>query len=75
MIGQKNNMEDLYIDKIELFPRERRADVMYRKTEDSIWPKSSSKYEILLLRILSYEITEWTFGKPGSRERSVIVEW
>jgi len=68
-------MEEFYIDKIELFPIERRADVMYRKKEDSVWPKGTSKYEILLLRILSYEITDWTFGKASSRERSVIVEW
>ncbi len=36
-------MEEFYIDKIELFPIERRADVMYRKKEDSVWPKGTSK--------------------------------
>ena len=68
-------MDDIYVDKIEIFPEERRGYVIYRKPEDTKWPKGTNKYEILLLKILSYDVKEWTFGRPTQRERSVIVEW
>ena len=52
-------MKEIYVDKIEIFPEERRGYVIYRKSEDAKWPKGKSKYEILLLRILSYDVKHW----------------
>jgi hypothetical protein len=68
-------MKEIYVDKIEIFPEERRGYVIYRKSEDAKWPKGKNKYEILLLKILSYDVKDWTFGRATSQERSVIVEW
>jgi hypothetical protein len=68
-------MDDIYVDKIEIYPEENRADVIYRKPAEANWPKNKNKYEILLLKIISYDVKEWTFGQPTQRERSVIVEW
>ena len=65
----------MYIDKIEIFPAERRADIIYIKGKDDEWAKGQYKYELLLLKILTIDIQEWTFGKGYNSERSVIVEW
>tara|TARA_B100001564_G_C20627751_1_gene665514 strand:- start:83 stop:289 length:207 start_codon:yes stop_codon:yes gene_type:complete len=68
-------MDDIYVDKIEIYPKENRAYVIYRKPVGTNWPKGKNKYEILLLKILSYDFKEWTLGRATERERSVIVEW
>ncbi len=65
----------MYIDKIELFPVERRAYVIYRKDKDMVWPKGHAKYELLLLKIITLDVNDWTFGRPTQSERSVIIEW
>ena len=65
----------MYIDKIEIWPEEKRASIVYAIREGQKWPTGKSKYEILLLKILSYDIKEWTFGTYKTIEQSVIVEW
>ena len=65
----------MYIDKIEIWPEEKRASVVYTIREGQKWPTGKSKYEILLLKILSYDIKQWTFGTYKTIEQSVLVEW
>ena len=65
----------MYIDKLEIFPVERRAYVIYRKNAEYPWPRGHTQYELLLLKILPLDVNEWTFGRGTERERSVIVEW
>lgn len=65
----------MYIDKIEIWPEEKRASVVYAIREGQKWPTGKSKYEILLLKILSYDIKQWTFGTYKTIEQSVLVEW
>ena len=65
----------MYVDKLEVYPVERRAYVIYRKDTDMIWPKGHAKYELLLLKMITLDVDEWTFGRGTQNERSVIVEW
>ena len=65
----------MYIDKLEVFPVERRAYVIYRKDADMAWPKGHAKYELLLLKLITLDVQDWTFGRPTQHERSVIIEW
>ena len=65
----------MYIDKLEIFPVERRAYVIYRKATDMSWPKGHTKYELLLLKLITLDVQDWTFGRPTQHERSVIIEW
>ena len=65
----------MYIDKLEVFPVERRAYVIYRKNADMVWPKGHTKYELLLLKLITLDVQDWTFGRPTQHDRSVIVEW
>ena len=65
----------MYIDKLEVFPVERRAYVIYRKDAEMVWPKGHAKYELLLLKLITLDVQDWTFGRPTTNERSVIVEW
>ena len=65
----------MYIDKIEIFPVECRADIIYIKGEDDEWPKGQAKYKKLLSDILGYDIKHWTFGTYKTVEQSVMVEW
>lgn len=46
----------MYIDKIEIWPEEKRASVVYAVRDGEDWPKGKTKYEILLLKILSCDI-------------------
>ena len=65
----------MYIDKIEIWPEEKRASVVYAVRNGEDWPKGKTKYEILLLKILSCDIQKWTFGTYKTIEQSVLVEW
>lgn len=65
----------MYIDKIEIWPEENRAAIIYAVRSGEDWPKGKSKYKKLLSEILSYDIKEWTFGTHKTVEQSVIVEW
>ena len=58
----------MYIDKLEVFPVERRAYVIYRKETDMVWPKGHTKYELLLLKLITLDIQDWTFGRPTTNE-------
>ncbi len=65
----------MYIDKIEIWPEENRAAIIYAVRGGEDWPKGKSKYKKLLSKILSYDIKAWTFGTHKTVEQSVIVEW
>jgi len=65
----------MYIDKIEIWPEENRAAIVYAVRDGEEWPKGKSKYKKLLNTILKHDIKEWTFGSYKTIEQSVIVEW
>ena len=65
----------MYIDKIEIWPEENRAAIIYAVRGGEDWPKGKSKYKKLLSKILSYDIKAWTFGTHKTVEQSVIAEW
>ena len=65
----------MYIDKIDIWPEENRAEIIYAVRDGEGWPKGKSKYKKLLSKILSYDIKAWTFGTYKTVEQSVMVEW
>ena len=65
----------MYIDKIEIWPEEHRAAIVYAVRKGEEWPKGKSEYKKLLNDILSYNIKRWTFGSYKTVEQSVLVEW
>ena len=65
----------MYKDKIEIWPEENRAAIVYDVRDVQDWPKCKTKYKKLLSNVLSYDIKEWTFGSYKTVEQSVMVEW
>ena len=65
----------MFIDKIEMWPEEKRACIVYAVKEGEKWPSGKTKYEILLLKLVCFDVKQWTFGKHKTHEQSVIVEW
>ena len=47
----------------------------YAVKEGEKWPSGKTKYEILLLKLVCFDVKQWTFGKHKTHEQSVIVEW
>ena len=65
----------MFIDKIEMWPEEKRACIVYAVKEQEKWPSGKSKYEILLLRLVCFNVKEWIFGRHKTIDNFVIVVW